>query len=130
MQKQKKKQKDKQKQKKKQKPPDLSRLTATMAANQAKVARHVETLGGSIDELVTATLRQDWSEVQRLSGQLAADGRASGFRAVSALAQRVLDEAHRPHNDVGVRRSLIRLIGTYGRTSTSIESPEGTVNAE
>ncbi|MBN2474077.1 MAG: hypothetical protein JXB62_05695 [Pirellulales bacterium] len=98
--------------------PDLSQLSAKMAANQARVAQFVEHLDGSVDELVAAAGRQDWGDVQRLSGQIAEQGRASGFRAVSAMAQRVFDEAHRPNNALGIKQSLIRLIGTCGQTST------------
>jgi len=98
--------------------PDIAQMAATMAVNQAKVARYVDTLASSVDELVAATLRHDWSEVQRVSEELAENGRANGYRAVSAMAQRVFDEAHLPNNEVGVKRSLIRLIGTCGRTGT------------
>ena len=101
-------------------PPDMAQMAAQMATNQAKVAWYIETLNASIDQLVTAAVREDWSEVQRVSGQMADGGRESGHRAISALAQRVCDEAHRPDNAVGVKRSLIRLIGTCGRA----KSPE------
>jgi len=99
--------------------PNLTQLASKMAANQAQVARYVDRLDGPLDELVAATLRHDWGQVQRISGQVAASGRANGYRAVSAMAQRVFDEAHRPNNDLGVKRSLIRLIGTCGRTAAS-----------
>ena len=96
---------------------NLARAAATMASNQARVATYAEQLGNSLDELIAATAREDWNAVQRLSDQLAQRGRASGHRGVSALAQRVCDEAHRPDNSLGVKRSLIRLIGTCGRVA-------------
>ena len=103
--------------------PDVSQMAAQMAANQARVADYVETLTARVDELVAAAGRGDWDEVRRVSGRLAQRSRAQGYRAVSALAQRVHDEAARPHNALGVKRSLIRLIGTCGRAENRQTGP-------
>ncbi len=100
-----------------QKLPDLSVAAATMAADQAKVTRYIDELTDRVDKLVSAATLADWAQLQQLSRQLAEDSRSSGYRAVSALAQRVHDEATRVDNEVGVKRSLIRLIGTCGRTT-------------
>jgi len=94
---------------------DLSKAAATMAANQVRVIRYADLLSSSMDELIAATAREDWSEVQRVSGELAEQSRSNGYRGVSAMAQRVCDEAHRPENSLGIKRSLVRLIGTCGR---------------
>ncbi len=96
--------------------PDLAHAASEMAANHIKVVQYVETLPSRIDELVAATAREDWNEVRRASRHLARGSRACGYRAVSALAERVHHEVNRPHNLLGVKRSLIRLIGTCGRT--------------
>ncbi len=98
-----------------QKLPDLAGMAATMAADQAKVTQHAEKVASDVDALVSAASREDWNEVQQLSQQLADGSRASGYRAVSALAQRVCEEAIRVDNAEGIKRSLIRLIGTCGR---------------
>ncbi len=89
---------------------------AVMAANHARVQHSATALSDQIDGLVAATVRRDWGEVGRLGAHLATASRVGGYRAVSALAQKVCDEAGTPQNEVGVKRSLIRLIGTYGRT--------------
>ena len=98
-----------------QKNPDLIHLATKLASNQARVYGYAETLAGRLDDLVDAAIKEDWDRVQCVSEEMAEQGRRTGHRAVSALAQRVFDEAHRPSNGVGVRRSLIRLIGTCGR---------------
>lgn len=95
--------------------PDVAQLATRLASDQARVAEYVDTLVNRLDELVAATGRADYHEVRRISGEIADAGRASGHRAISALAQRVCDEAHQPENDLAVKRSLIRLIGTCGR---------------
>ncbi len=99
--------------------PDLIQLASTMASNQAKAAGYIQTLAGSVDELIAASTDEDWDKVRHLSGEIAEQSRASGYRAVSALAQRVFDEAHQPNNPVGIKRSLIRLVGTSGRMGRS-----------
>jgi hypothetical protein len=100
--------------------PDVAHLAATMAANHAKVVQYARTLSDRIDNLVEATVRRDWGEVRRISQQLTDDGRSCGYRAVSALAQRVCDELDKPGNEIGVKRSLIRLIGICSRTGTRL----------
>jgi len=100
-------------------PPDLGQMAAQMAGNQARVSQLIEQLNDSLDRLVAATVRKDWSEVRQLSSDLADGGRKNGYRSISALAQRVCEESDRPNNEVGVKRSLIRLIGTCGRAKRS-----------
>ena len=100
--------------------PNLSDMAATMAAHQAKVSQYAEQLADHVDGLVSAATREDWNEVQRLSGWLADDSRASGYRAVSALAQCVHDETLRVDNSTAIKRSLIRLIGTCGRADLRV----------
>ncbi len=98
--------------------PDLARMSSAMAANHVKAAKSIEALADQIDQLVRAAGRQDWHTVASLGRQLVGDSRHSGYRGVSALAQTVCDEAGKPDNAVEVKRSLIRLIGTYGRTAS------------
>jgi len=100
-------------------PPDLGQMANQMASNQAKVSQLIEELNDSLDGLVAATARKDWTKVRQLSSDLADGGRKNGYRSISALAQRVCDESDRPDNEVEVKRSLIRLIGTCGRAKSS-----------
>ncbi|NLS94312.1 MAG: hypothetical protein GXX96_19300 [Planctomycetaceae bacterium] len=72
-----------------------------------------------IDEMVQASTDGNWSRVAELGRQLSQDSRQAGYRGVSVMAQVVANEAARPDNAHGARRSLIRLIGTYGRTTRS-----------
>jgi len=53
--------------------------------------------------------------VQEISHELSESSRAEGFRAMSALACRVFDDAHPPTRPQSLKRSLIRLIGAWGR---------------
>ena len=97
-------------------PTDLSYLASTMAANQQRVAAYTARLAECIDQLVHAATCRDWDAIRGLSQQLAADSRQAGYRAISAMADTLCQEAQRPDNEVGVKRGLIRLIGTYGRS--------------
>lgn len=95
---------------------DLSYLASTMATNQQRVAAYTARLAECIDKLVNAATCRDWKAIQGLSQQLAADSRQAGYRAISAMADTLSQEAQKPDNEVGVKRGLIRLIGTYGRS--------------
>ncbi len=97
--------------------PDLAGMASKMAANHARVAEYAETLTGRVDALVEATVRGDWSEVRDQTERLAQSSRGTGHRAVSALCQRVCTELDSPNNELGIRRSIVRLIGTCGRVS-------------
>jgi len=95
--------------------PDLGRISSRMAANLSKVAEYADALASRIDDLVAATAQRDWKAVEQASRQLAESSRAEGYRAISALSERVRLEAAKPDNALGIKRSVIRLIGTCGR---------------
>jgi len=86
-----------------------------MAANHARLCAYADSLSNTIDALVDATCREDWRRVQEISHELSESSRAEGFRAMSALACRVFDDAHPPTRPQSLKRSLIRLIGAWGR---------------
>ncbi len=96
--------------------PDIATMSRTMAANHERVVESIDIMASAIDGLVEAAAAKDWQAVGQLSRALAEGSRSLGFRAVAALAQRVDVEAHKPDNDIAVKRSLVRLIGTYGRS--------------
>ena len=102
--------------------PDLAHSAAQMATNQAKVSQYVETLAGQVDELIAAAAREDWNEVRRVSQQVAHSGRACGQEEISAMAERLGDEATRPDDVLEIKRRMIRLIGTCGRAGQARET--------
>jgi hypothetical protein len=97
--------------------PNISQLAARMSANHSRVVRSIDQMITPIDEMVQASADADWPRVAELGHQLANNSREAGYRGVSVMAQVVANEAGRPDNAHGVKRSLIRLIGTYGRTT-------------
>lgn len=96
--------------------PNIGQLAARMSANHCRVVQSIDKMIMPIDEMVQASADANWSRVAELGHQLAQDSREAGYRGVSVMAQVVANEAGRPDNAHGVKRSLIRLIGTYGRT--------------
>jgi hypothetical protein len=96
--------------------PDVARTAAQLAANHAKATVSIDSLFWRIDSLVDAAARRDWHEVRSQSQTLAEASRAAGYRGISAMAQRVSEEAAQTDNDSDVKRSVIRLLGTSGRT--------------
>ena len=96
--------------------PDIATMSRTMAVDHARAAKSIDILAAGIDRLVMAAAERDWSRVRQISRELADESRSRGHRGVTARAERVHEEAGKPDNDVAVRRSLIRLIGTYGRS--------------
>ena len=97
--------------------PNIGQLTARMSANHSRVVSSIDHMFAPIDEMVQASANGDWSRVAALGHQLSDDSREAGYRGVSVMAQVVANEAGRPDNAHGTKRSLIRLIGTYGRTT-------------
>ena len=87
-----------------------------MALQHARAAKSIDVLAAGVDRLVAAASQRDWHAVAQISHELAKDSRSRGFRGVTALAERVHQEAHKPDNDIAVKRSLIRLICTCGRS--------------
>lgn len=98
--------------------PDLGAISADLANNLVRVESFADRMSARIDQLVIATNREDWANVGELARDVADHSRQQGYRSISALATRVREEAERPNNALGIRRSLIRLIGTSGRVST------------
>ena len=96
--------------------PNIATMSRTMAAQHSRAAKSIDVLAAGIDGLVAAVSQRDWHAVEQISRELAEDSRSQGYRGVTALAERVHEEAHKPDNDIAVRRSLIRLIGNYGRS--------------
>ena len=99
--------------------PNIGQLAARMSANHSRVVNSIDYMIAPIDEMVRASSDGDWEKVATLGQQLSQDSRDTGYRGVSVMAQVVANEAGRPDNAHGVKRSLIRLIGTYGRTTRS-----------
>ena len=97
--------------------PNVGQLAARMSANHARVVRSIDQMLTPIDEMVQASADSNWTRVAELGHELANDSREAGYRGVSVMAQIVANEAGRPDNAHRVKRSLIRLIGTYGRTT-------------
>jgi len=96
--------------------PNLADMAARMANNHARATKAIDSLTEQVDQMIRATGEENWEDVERLGHQLAESSRNEGYRGISALAQHVADEAHRPDNTLATKRSVIRLIGLHGRT--------------
>jgi len=92
-------------------PPDLGKACTTLARNVARVNASVDLLANQVDEILKATTQKDWPRVGELSQQVAEQGRALGYRAISARADQVHQQIARSGSETGVRQSLVRLIG-------------------
>ena len=96
---------------------NIGQLAARMSANHRRVVQSIDQMIAPIDEMVQASADGNWSKVAELGRQLSEESRKAGYRGIGVMAQIVANEATRPDNAHGVKRSLIRLIGTYGRTT-------------
>jgi hypothetical protein len=90
---------------------------STLARDTAGVSRAVDSIGRRIDKMVLAVRREDWMTVGKMGRRHAQKARMEGYRAISAFAERVRDEATNRHNPLGIKRSMIRLLGAQARTS-------------
>ena len=94
---------------------DVQAMSAAIAAQNARVMSFVDGLSAHVDQLVAAAMEERWDDVNQISRSLAHSGEAHGYADVSGDAQFVRDELEKPNNELGVNRSIIRLIGTCGR---------------
>jgi len=97
--------------------PNIGAMAAQMAANQSRIATAIDRLLAPLDSMVDASAIGDWETVAALGRQLARDSRHAGYRGISAGAQSVAREAAQPNNQRRAKQTLVRLIGTYGRTA-------------
>ncbi len=107
---------------------DLAHLSSALAANNARVARFADGLTRRIDQLVEAALQEDWEEVRRVSDFLARSGDAHGYSELAQLAETVRDETQKPENQLAIKRSILRLIGTSSKAHSKRESARRTVS--
>ncbi len=88
-----------------------------MADNLNRNIGSVEMMTTQVDDILGAVSEKDWHRLDQASSQLTKSARELGYRGVSACAQRVCKESANPHNEVRLKRSLIRLIGTLDRST-------------
>ena len=75
-------------------------------------------MSSRIEDLVAKAVAGDWSEVQRLSGALKDDCQRHELPNLTDCVERVWDEAQKPDNAAGIKKSLIRLVSFYGTGRT------------
>lgn len=98
-------------------PPPLSDLSDRMADNLGRTLDSVEKMTSQVDDLLAAVSDKDWHRLDQGSDQLTKTARELGYHGVSACARNVRQESSKPDNEVRVKRSMIRLIGTLDRST-------------
>ena len=97
--------------------PPLSDLTSRMADNLSRNLDSIEKMTTQVDNLLGAVSDKDWHRLDQASGKLTRTARELGYHGVSACAQNVCKESSKTDNEIRVKRSLIRLIGTLDRST-------------
>ena len=92
-------------------------MTSRMANNLSRNLESVEMMTNQVDELLLAESEKDWHRLDQAGKELKKTARRFGYRGVSACAENVCKESAKPDNEVRVKRSLIRLIGTLNRST-------------
>jgi hypothetical protein len=96
--------------------PDLAKLSARLAANNARVDAFLNSLPSRIDRLVEAVLSGDWEQVQQMSEYIAISGQACDCPELAARAKIVAEEAKTASDSTSLRRGVLRLICECGKT--------------
>ena len=94
--------------------PDIKKLNARLARNNAWVVSFIEGLMGNVDKLLEATQAEDWEEVRRQTAYLADSSQAYGFPDVAESAMQVYEALDNGADTVEVKRHLIRLVSQCG----------------
>lgn len=95
--------------------PDLAKLSARLAANNARVDAFLNSLPSRIDRLVEAALAGDWDQVRQVSEFIALSGAACDCPELAAKAEVVANEAKQATDSTTLRRGVLRLICECGR---------------
>jgi len=97
---------------------DLAKLSGQLTKNNARVGAFVKSLPGWVDRMVDMAAQQDWRDVRQLSEYLALSSESCGCSNLHERACQLADECRKPDNELGIRRSVVRLIGACGRAGT------------
>jgi|GEM_PF-5200923 hypothetical protein len=95
--------------------PNIAKLSATLAADNARVFRFVDGLVRRLDNLAAAVQSEDWTEVHRLSDYIVRSGGTFGHNEVAKAAEAVCDATQMPNNGLEIRRQVLALMGACGR---------------
>lgn len=75
----------------------------------------METLPARLDRLVEAALLEEWDEVRRLSEVLLERAQEYDYPELAECAAAVAREAARSANELGIKRSIVRLVSSCGK---------------
>lgn len=95
--------------------PDLAKLSARLAANNARVDAFLNSLPSRIDRLVEAALDGDWQKVQQMSEFIAMSGQSCNCTDLAKTAENVAEQAKSASDSTTLRRSVLRLICECGK---------------
>jgi HPt (histidine-containing phosphotransfer) domain-containing protein len=95
--------------------PDLSGFSARLAADNIKVQHFLTVLESDIDRIIAIVETQDWTELRRITSEMALNADNCGYSSMAKIARQIYDAADRPGNERGIRRAVMRLIGACGR---------------
>lgn len=94
--------------------PDLQSMSKQLARNNARVVDFLDGLPSRIDRLVEAAEEEHWAEVRRLTEYLDRAGEAHGQAEISRRAQIVCRQLDDPRDEIKLKQSIVRLIGSCG----------------
>lgn len=97
--------------------PNIGRINNRMAANIARVEQSLAALMERIESVLASAKIGDWNMVERQCERIADESRAAGLIEVSDTAERACEELFRADNEVGIKRSIIKLVAAHGRAS-------------
>lgn len=103
--------------------PEVSELSARLAADNARVTRFLDGLTTRIDQLVKSTTIADWHAVRHMSDAIAEDSRTNGNIRLTECAEQVRDVAQTAENPAHIKKSVIHLVGAFG--SARVNAPAG-----
>ncbi|MCA9247630.1 MAG: hypothetical protein KDA42_10955 [Planctomycetales bacterium] len=103
----------------------LRAINDQLARSNGRVMNFIARLTDRVDELVSASLEHDWSEVRRQSEFLANSGEVYGFAEMSAAARAVCQRIDEQAEPVEIKRQLMKLVGRCGTARADRDSAAG-----
>jgi len=87
---------------------------------EGAAAHYMETLPMRMDRLVEAALLEEWHEVRRLSDMMLQRAREYGYTELADCAADVCREAAKSANELGIKRSIVHLISSCGKSQVRV----------
>jgi HPt (histidine-containing phosphotransfer) domain-containing protein len=97
----------------------MGQASDRLARQSDRLQRYLESIPPRVDALVKAAMANDRETMRRIGSFLATSSVVFGLTNLSEAAQNFCQELNRSSDNLGIKRSLVKLIARCGAKSTA-----------